>query len=68
MSIEIPQGLFLSLILFLFYNALLFKDLKIVRFILAASFIDDIVILREKKIYKKNFIILHNFHEKICKS
>ena len=67
-SIGIPQGLPLSLILFLFYNAPLFDDLERVGFVLAAGFIDDIAILLKGKICEKNSTVFHDLHEKICKS
>ena len=66
-SIGISQGSPLLLILFLFYNAPLLEDLEKIRSISVAVFVDDITILVEKKTYKKNFTVLHNLHEKICK-
>lgn len=66
-SIGIFQGLFLSLILFLFYNTLLLKNLEIVESVLNASFIDNVAILVKKRTCEENSTVLHDFHVKICK-
>ena len=65
--IEISQDSFMSSILFLFYNALLLKELER-RDIFASDFVDDIEMMTKKHIFEKCFKIIIKTHEKCCVS
>lgn len=66
-STEILQDSPLLLILFLFYNLLILKELKKEKDIIAADFADDIAIWVKENLCKENFSVLLNMQKKIYK-
>ena len=66
-KINISQRFFLSLILFLFYNAILLKKLQKQK-IMTCEFVDDVALLVEDDFSKENCNKIIQAHDTICMS
>ena len=66
-KVNISQRFLLSLILFLFYNAILLKELQKQK-IMTCEFVDDVALLVESDFSKENCNKIVQTHDTICMS